>query len=299
MAIQPLSHDLGEKILELIQNGILIDDDVMHYIDSTFSNPSAKEFAGILSDPSNCETETVLELIFYPDLQMQAKIELTLKTNNYNTDNVESTIRCLSQKKITVPLTFTDHRGTLNVLATDSIIRQFMHRLNITRQIDARLIKTLSRFVEDKTGDLQIRVLLRNCRIEFSDAVCSFLCMCIEKMYARSSFFWEALTFLLDFFEYFDPETDIYSGLMKEKKALLHNIDQAEKNEQALKKNCVEALMLKGVSVLSIDMAAARKKIVLIDHICISIFGKTELYGYAEQFESPVTVKNFASDDFL
>jgi hypothetical protein len=299
MAIQTPPHDLGEKILELIQSGIIIDDDVMHYIDSTFSTPSAKEFAGILSDPSNCETETVLELIFYPDLQMQKKIELTLKTNSYNTDDVETAISYLSQKRLTVPLSFTDHRGSLTVLATNSIIRQLMSRLNITRQIDVRLVKTLSRFVEDKTGDLRIRVLLRNCRIEFSDAACSFLCICIEKMYAESPYFEDAFTFLLNFFEYFDPEADIYSGLMGEKKALLHNIDQAEKNEQALKKNCVEALMLKGVSLLSIDVAAARKKIVLIDHICISIFGKTELYGYAEQIDSPVTVKNFTSDDFI
>jgi hypothetical protein len=204
----------------------------------------------------------------------------------------------LSQKELTIPVTFADSRGTLSIPATDSIIRQLMSRLNITRQIDARLVKTLSRFVEDKTEDLRLRVLLRNCRIEFSDAVSAFLCMCIEKMYARSPFFWESLTFLLDFFEYFDPEADIYSGLMGEKKALLHNIDQAGKNEQALKKNCVEALMLKGLSLLSIDVAAARKKIVLIDHICISIFGKTGLYGYAET-EAPVTVKNFATDDFL
>lgn len=299
MVIQTPPHDLGEKILELIQSGIIIDDDVMHYIDSTFSTPSAKEFAGILSDPSNCETETVLELMFYPDLQMQEKIELTLKTNNYNTDDVESAISYLSQKRLTVPLTFTDHRGTLTVPATDSIIRQLMSRLNITRQIDARLVKTLSRFDEDKTGDLRIRVLLRNCRIEFSDAVCSFLCVYIEKMYAESPYFEDAFTFLLNFFEYTDPTQDVYFSLMGEKKALLHNIDQAEKNEQALKKNCVEALMLKGVSLLSIDVAAARKKIVLIDHICISIFGKTELYVYAEQTESPVTVKNFELNDFV
>ena len=205
----------------------------------------------------------------------------------------------MSQKKLTVPLSFTDHRGTLNVIATNSIIRQLMSRLNITRQIDARLVKTLSRVIEDKTGDLRIRVLLRNCRAEFSDKVCAFLCMCIEKMYAESLYFENAFIFLLNFFEYFDLEVDIYSGLMGEKKTLLRNIDQAEKNEQALKKNCVEALMLKGVSLLSIDIAATRKKIVLIDHICISIFGKTEFYGYAEQTESPVTVKNFTSDDFL
>ncbi len=90
MAIQPPSNDLGEKILELIRIGIMIDDEVMHYIDSTFSDPSIEEFERILSDPSNCETETVFELIFYPDIQMQEKIEPILKTNNYSSDDIAS-----------------------------------------------------------------------------------------------------------------------------------------------------------------------------------------------------------------
>ena len=78
----------------------------------------------------------------------------------------------------------------------------------------------------------------------------------------------------------------------------LQSIDQAEKSEQALEKSSVEALMLKGMTILSINTAEARKKIVLIDHICISIFGKTELFGYPHPGDSPVTVKDFTSDDF-
>ncbi|MDA3894707.1 MAG: hypothetical protein PF482_01025 [Desulfobacteraceae bacterium] len=299
MTIQPPPRDLGEKILDLFQNEITIDADVMHYIDSTFSNPSIEEFTRILSDPVNCEVETVLELIFYPDMRIQKKVESILKTYNYSIYDVESATGYILQKMPIVLISFPDQRGILSVYPTDSSIRQFITRLNITRQIDTRIVKTISCFVSDEPGDLRIRVLLRNCRTGFSDPICTFLCKCIEKMYAESPFFWNAFKFLLNFFEYTDPAQDIYFSLMGEKKVLLHNIDQAEKNEKALKGNCVEALMLKGVSILSIDIADARKKIVLIDHICISIFGKTELYGYAEQIESPVTIKTFASDDFI
>jgi len=279
MGSQPNQHDLGDKISELIQNGITISDDVMHYIDSTFSTPSNAEFARILSDPSNCETETVFELIFYPDLQIQERLESILKTTNYDANDIESAIRYLSQKEMTVPVAFPDQRGSLFVRPTDSTIRQFMIRLNITRQINARLGETISRFITDEPENLRIRVLLRNCRTKFSDPVCAFLCTCIEKMYGVSTYFWNAFIFLLNFFEYTGPGQDIYFSLMREKKTILHSIDQAKKSEQALKNNSIEALMLKGVSILSINVADAREKIILIDHICISIFGKTELYG--------------------
>ncbi len=299
MTTQPPAHDLGAKMLKLLLSGITMDDDVMHYIDSTFSNPSAEDFSRILSDPANCETETVFELIFYPDTQQQEKVESILKANNYSLDDIESATRYLLQKKITVPITFPDQRGVLTVRPPDSSIRQFMIRLNITKQIAQRLDETLSRVVTDESRNLRIRVMLRNCRTQFSDPICNFLCLCIEKMYTESKYFWHAFTFLLNFFEYTDPAKDVYFSLIGEKIKLLNNIEQAEKNEQALKKNSVEALMLKGVSILSIDIADARKKIVLIDHICISIFGKTELCGYADHSKSPVTVKNFEPNNFV
>jgi len=279
MENQANQHNLGHKISELIQKGITISDDVMHYIDSTFSNPSLTEFARILSDPSNCDTEPVFELIFYPDLPMQEKIESILITKTYTKTDIESAIGYLAQKQIPVPVVFPDQRGTLSILLTDAIIRQFIIRLNLTKQIDARLVETVSRCIADKSENLRIRVMLRNCRTNFPDPVIVFLCTYIKKMYPASAYFWTGLIFLLNFFDYTDSATDMYASLMREKKMLLHSIEQAEKSEQALANNSVESLILKGINILSIDITDARKKIVLIDHICISIFGKTELYG--------------------
>ncbi len=298
MKNKPNRYDLGKKISELIQNGILITDEVMHYIDSTFSNPSVQELRRILSDPSNCEADTVFELIFYPDLPLQEKIEPILTSGNYNEKDIEPAVRYLSQKKITVPVTFPDQRGTLSLQPTDSIIRQLLVRLNITQQLDPRLSEALSRYVTDTTENLRIRVMLRNCRTKFSDSICDFLCACFKKMYAASPLFWSVFRFLLNFLDYADPKADIYSCLMEEKKAVLQSIDHAEKSEQALKHNSVEALMLKGMTILSINIADARQRIVLIDHICISIFGKTELYGIMDPIETPVTVTDFSPEDF-
>ncbi len=279
MNIKPKHSNLGEKVSELIRNGITLTDDVKHYIDSTFLTPSAEALSRILADPSDCEAETLCELIFYPDLQMQLKLEPALTKNAYNEADVESAVSYLMQQKQEIAVYFSDARGSLLLPLTDSVIRQLLARLKITQKPDPRLLAALSRVIPDESEILRIRVLLRNCRCQFSDSECTFLCTCIEKMYATSDFFADAFSFLLDFFEYTEPGQDIYDGLMQEKKALLKSIAQAEKNEKALEKNNVEVLMLQGVHILSIDIAHARKKIVLIDHICISIFGKTELFG--------------------
>lgn len=279
MKIKPKHSDLGEKIAELIRNGITLTDDVIHYIDSTFLTPSAEALSRILADPSNCEAETLCELIFYPDRQMQLTIEPALTEASYNEADVESAASYLMQQKQDIAVYFPDARGSLLLPLTDSVIRQLLSRLKITQKPDPRLVATLSRVIPDESEILKIRVLLRNCRRQFFDSECSFLCACIEKMYATSVFFADAFLFLIDFFEYAEPGQDIYDRLMQEKKTLLKSIAQAEKNEKALEKNNVEVLMLQGVPILSIDIAQARKKTVLIDHICMSIFGKTELFG--------------------
>lgn len=295
---KPGTDDLGNIITELLGAGIPVSDDVMHYIDSTFLNPTMDEFRKILADPSNCEAETVIELLLFPDPDFQAKLEPLLAAGDYSEADVGSALRHILLKNPEITVTFPDGRGSIPIHPPESTIRQFMARLNITKKINPQLLDTLSRVITDKTEDLRIRVMLRNCRREFSEAGVSFLCTCIEKMYPVSGFFWEACAFLLNFFEYTEPGDTIYHHLMQEKKRILKSIAQVDKNQKAMETNSMELLMLRGVNFLTIDIEAARKKIVLIDHICISIFGKTESFGFPGENTPPVTTTRLTPDDF-
>ena len=186
MTTQEPARHLGKILHQLLQKGFTMDKGVMQYIDSTFSNPSADEFTRILSDPLDCEAETVLELILFPDTEIQQKIESIIKTENYDKTDVESVVRYLLKQKICVPVCFADQRGMLRLCPTDSCIRQFVNRLNLAKQINKQLDQALSRYVSDASEELRLRVMLRNCRAEFVGEVCSFLCQCIEKMYSKS-----------------------------------------------------------------------------------------------------------------
>ena len=293
MIHKPKQQHLGDEIAKLIQAGIVLSDSVLHYIDSTFSTPSAKDFLQILSDPNSCEGQTVYELLFFPDEQLQKQLESILETQTYDDEDVEDVITCLKQKKIQTTLTFPDNRGGLKINMPDSTIRPFIRRLNITKHIDPRISKTLTRCVPEISDVHQIRVMLRNCRFGFSDPICDFLCKGIEKMYPKSKYFREAFTFILDFLDHSDPATDIYLRLMKKKRGNLQMIQQAEKKEKTLAKNSVESLILRGVHIPAISIAEIRKQITLIDHICISIFGQTGYIGIHDPGKTPVDPRNF------
>jgi hypothetical protein len=267
---------LGDKITELIQAGITLNDGLIHYIDSTFATPTISEFQKIITDPDSCETETVFELLFFPDEQFQRQIEPILGKHPYDDEGIENIIWFLKQKKIQTCVIFPDHRGELQICLPDSTIRSFISRLNITRHIEPRILKSLEQSVSKISDVHQIRVMLRNARITFSDPVCTFLCNGIEKMYSRSAYFQEAFVFMLDFLEENNSILDIYSRLIRKKQAGLQMIQMADRNEKILKTNTVEALMLKGVHIPPIQISDIRKQITLIDHICISIYGKTD-----------------------
>lgn len=56
---------LADKIGEIFIDGLNLSKEVVHYIDSTFSHPSKNQFEEVLTDESDCERDSLLELIFF------------------------------------------------------------------------------------------------------------------------------------------------------------------------------------------------------------------------------------------
>lgn len=278
----------GDAIAGLLRRGILLSDDVIHFIDSTFLNPSAAAVEQLLDDPAACEADSLAELIFFPDLAMQTALEPVLEDTVYTPDDVDTVIHQVLKTIRTVTVTFPHGRGGFSVALTRDIVQQLVHRLNLCRQIDPRLSAAVSRVISDPSERYRLRVRLRNLRQPLTPAACDFLCTAIEKMYGQSPFFDAASVLLLAFFEQNAPEKNIYDGLMREKKAILKAIARWEKNQTALAGQNVEMLMLRGVSIQAIDSAAAWRNVTLIDHICLTLFGKTETMGFEPAREMTV-----------
>jgi len=271
---------LVNAITHLLGRGILLDAAAVHYIDSTFSRPSEEGFRQILVDAESCETGTLYELIFFPDIRMQEQLEPVLAAHVFDGKDVENVIRFIQQKKIQARIRFSDNRWELPVQIPEASIRHMIQRLNIEKFIDARIIKTLQETALEASDASWIRVMLRNCRVQFFDPFVHVLCRCIEIMAPASDYFRPAFALLLDFLETTDPSKDIYAGLMHKKQILAHMISQAEKNDQLLGNASVEALMAAGIRIPAVCVEESRKKITLMDHLCLSIYGKTDMIEY-------------------
>jgi hypothetical protein len=277
---------LAGKIAEILQAGMVLYRKGMDYIDSTLACPSADEFARILSDPDNCEADPVLELLFFPDEEIQEKLEPVLKQNKYSDRDVFAIIDLLTRKQLQTKIRFPENRGHITIRIPDSAICQFVYRLNITRHINQKISQTLIRCIRKKKEIHRVRVQLRNTRFSYSGKICSFLSEFIEKIYPLPGFFKDALPFMLDFLDQIKPETGIYPALIKKKRLYVQMIRQSEKIERALKEHSVEALMLKGMPIPAINIEETQKKIAIIDRVCTLIYKRTDSYGAAD----PVSV---------
>ena len=117
-AVEKKLFIVAEKIEEVFLKGFNLDSKVLHYIDSTFSNPSKAEIGKILTGEPDFEKETLLKLIFSPDESMQFFLEEFLEEADFTKEDVEKITGYLSAREIQSKIIFPDERGTIKVTDT-------------------------------------------------------------------------------------------------------------------------------------------------------------------------------------
>jgi len=273
---------LADEIKSIISEGINLSQDVVHYIDSTFSNPTINELQAILDDDSNCEGDTLMELLFFPDESIQVRLEEMLEQCRPQKEDEDKIITHLCQDPLQVTFHFEDNRGALNLQIPEEVVRQFLVRLKISQHLEASLIESIHNY-----GDLQntnrFKVKIRNSRFSSSESKTEFLGRFFEKIGSGSNDIFECLNFILEFLDEIKKEVDVYQALIAKKKFYFISLQKAKKMDDRLEKHNIETLLMQGERVAMIDQVDARKKMQIIDRVSRAVFGKTEY------FETPIS----------
>ena len=272
-----INIEIADKISGILQDGLKIGADTQHYIDSTFSNPTIGELEDFLEDESNCETDSLLELLFFPDESVQLQLESLLDKARLQEHDEQTILELVSARDIQICFRFPGGRGTLSMPADPVGLKAFIKRLNLLRILDPGLRSAVGRHVPDalKTRCL---VRLRNARPITADHQISLIEAFFEKLKLDEEAFFEYVDFILGFLDAVKDKKDIYNELMTYKKIYFVGLQKAAKLDKQLTEHNVETLLLSGTRVVDMDRADARKKIAMIDRICLAIFGKTDFF---------------------
>jgi hypothetical protein len=282
---------LAGEIKKILSKSIGLSDDVAHYIDSTFSNPTIEELQTILADDSNCEKDSLVELLFFPDESMQIQLEETLERHRPQNEDENKILTYLCRDPLQVTFRFEDDRGAIKLPIPEDVTRQFLVRLKISKHLDAELIESIRNYGDEKNCN-RFKVKIRNSRFTATENKTAFLCKFFETIGARSNDVFECLDFALGFLDEIKKESDIYQALMTKKKFYFISLQKAKKMEARLEKHNIETLMLQGERIVLINPADVHKKMRIVDRISRAVFGKTEYFEPLDSDEKHMEIRS-------
>ena len=211
------NKQVAEKIIDILQSGLTLNADTLHYIDSTFSNPSIGELEKLLQDESSCETDSLIELLFFPDESVQMQLEEMLAETQLQKQDEQEIQDIVCTKTFQTRIRFPDDRGTLAMEVTPSNMAQFITRLNLLRRMNPKLSASIAEYVP-VTFQTRCRVRLRNTKPITSQNKILFLQAFFEKLEIDRDEFLDYFDFILSFLDECKDEPDMFPALMTKKR---------------------------------------------------------------------------------
>ncbi len=292
------NKQLAQKIIDILQSGLPLNADTLHYIDSTFSNPSIGELEELLQDESSCETDSLIELLFFPDESVQMQLEEMLGETRLQRQDEQEIQDLVCTKAFQTRIRFPDERGTLGMEVTPSSVAQFIMRLNLLRCLNPKLSASIAEYVP-VTLQTRCKVRLRNTKPITSQNKILFLQAFFEKLEMDSDESFDFLDFILSFLDECKDGQDMFKALMTKKRFYFQSLQKAKNLDIQLRKHNVETLLLSGKRVSCVGTADARKKIQMIDRISLVVFGKTEFFDLMPAGEQSITIEGKEDIDKL
>jgi hypothetical protein len=277
MNTQEKCDRLADEIRKILSRGFTLSNEVIHYIDSTFSNPSAADLQSILADDSNCEADSLMELLMFPDEAIQFQLEPLLERLQFQNEDERLVLDQLFKGSLRTTIRFPQDGQSMHLEVTEEAASQFVSRLNISKRLASDLLKILNGY-DDENVSRQIKVKLRNSQLLPSAEKIGFLCLFFKKFNPQDNDIFECLEFVVGFLEDLRKFNDIYQALMAKKKFYFISLQKAKQMESQLQKHNVETLLARGKRVVLIDQQDARKKMRIIDRISRALYGKTDYF---------------------
>ena len=290
------NREVADEIIDILRSGLTISTDTQHYIDSTFSNLSADAIATLLKDETNCEADSLIALLFFPDESMQLQLEEIIDGVIFEKHDERTIADMICSQVFHTRICLPDGRGSFEMTITPSNVAQFIEHLNLSRLLDSKLRSAIAQYV-DQFLQTPCKVRLRNAKPISSPNHILFLVNFVRKWRRDPDEFLDCLDFILSFLAELEDDPDMFHALMAKKKFYFLSLQKARNLDIQRTKHNMETLLLKGKRMPYVDQADARKKIRIIDRISLAVFGKTEFFDWMPASEQSLTLSGKADID--
>lgn len=282
---------LALEIERQLAGGVTIGPETRHFLSSTFSIECPAELGALLDEPENSDAQSLLELLFTPDEAVRTDLETVIEKQRCAIEDKQRIVAVLDQKNLVVPITFPEHEDVLFFKLTQDLLAIYVHGLNITLRLPARLIETIDRKFTCRQSAM-IKAALRHAPLELSDPIDSFFVQLVKRSNRSAKSIQTDIELCLAIFAERPAAGNLFNLFMAKKRRLLQQLQLAARFEKQLAADNMETLMLKGVRIPHIDQDDTRRSIARIDDICLTVFEKTD-----PQMQIPMDVDLGTFDD--
>ena len=273
-------HDARSKcqkfastIQAIFEEGLHVGQDSLHFILSTISISDIRELETLITDPSNCESDSLIELIYFPDESIQMRLEDRLESERFQQKDEETVLEHLLSCRGNTLVRFDGLQPVLTIRTLENGVRAFLARLNITKHPDPELIRVINHRAGIKEGR-KYKVWLRNMVMDLRERDTIFLKNLFVKMDARHDRFDEYLHFSLRFLEESQNNTDLFQSLIRHKHRCLRHLQKNNRLEAYRRDHNIETLMAHGIRIPHTDNQALLLQVAFADDICLALFNK-------------------------
>lgn len=265
---------LVQWIRSVFQKGLVLSGDVAHYMDSTFGT---QDIEAILANAPDSETGPLLELLCYPDRELQLHFESCWGSNTFTADDQRAIIARLGRAPLPTVIRSTsgDLLGSIDI--PPFVLKTVVQRLKITWQPPPPLARILTRHCPPEHRPA-IRVSLRNTDLPWHAEQIRLMQLFLGKMTAGSDGFEACLAFLISILSELMPGCDIRDFLFAKKSFYFKALCRAEDFERRRRSSNMEIMILQGARAAHGHPETWRNGMRMIDTICRSLFGETRYF---------------------
>lgn len=265
---------LAQWLRSVFQEGLVLSEDVARYMDSAFGT---QDIGAVLANAPDCESGPLLELLCFPDRQLQLRFESRWGDHAFTAEDQRAVIAQLGREPL--PAAVRSTSGTLlgSIEIPLFVLESVVQRLRITWQPPPRLTQALTRHYPPQRRPA-IRVALRNSRLPWHAAQIRLTELFLYKMPAESDSFEACLAFLISILSELTPGCGIHDFLVTKKLFYFKALCRSEDFERRRRSSNMEIMMLQGARAAHGDAENWRTGMRMIDAICLALFGETRYF---------------------
>lgn len=266
--------DLAEWLGAILAEPVALTPAVEDYVSGTFGN---SDLESILKDEDSSEIDSLLELVFYPDLAAKDRYESRWGDRRFSLQDMAAVIDAICETRIRTSVAVPARGGAVAIVLPAFVIEAFVRRLNITWQPGTDLQACLERHSGHRRI-IRIRVHLRHARLAWHSGQAHLIDRFLADMPPEPDDFESSLLFLLEILPELSQSSDAFDFLMAKKYFYFQSLCKAENFERKRRSTNMETLMLQGNRAAHGSIEQWRRHMQQIDHLCRTLFGRTRFF---------------------